>query len=528
MIAIPGWAFASAFTEIVRSPQRIEDARWSSELPYFRWLHAQLPEPFFHTQAFLMFLLVVAVAYWMVPRRWNTARVWLLVIASFHFYAAWNASLALLVTITTLADYGLARLIEHCQRPRLRKILLFGSVGMNLGVLCYFKYRGFFLNELHALVGQLGFDAGYRTLSPLDILVPFGISFYTFEAISYTVDVYRRKIHAERSLPHFLLFILFFPHLVAGPIVRAGDFLHQAHRIKRWNWLRVQIGLQLFLLGVFKKLAIADRMAVFTDGTTGSPGPFLMPELHNTSALWLAVLAYALRIYCDFSGYSDMALGLAHLFGYKLTQNFNMPYLAVNVSDFWRRWHISLSTWLRDYVFIPIGGSRVGEWATNRNLMITMLLGGLWHGANWTYVVWGALHGFLLIVHRQFRSWCDTQPALRDALQTTLGTALRIILTFSCVTLCWVFFRPEWDKSITMLQRMFGLYQGLPLPLHNRSLWYTAIFMLVCHLIVARGVWQKIWNRAPASVLGLGYAVCLILALVLAPDGGKSFIYFTF
>lgn len=435
MIVIPGWSFATAYTEIARSPERIETARWSAELPYFQWLHRQLPEPFFHTQAFLLFFLVVAVAYWLVPRKWNTARVWLLVIASFHFYAAWNASLALLVTITTLADYAFARMIEKAERPRLRKFLLFSSIGMNLGVLCYFKYRGFFLNELHTLLGHFGFDAGYRTLSPMDILVPFGISFYTFEAISYTVDVYRRKIKAERSLPHFLLFILFFPHLVAGPIVRAGDFLRQAHRVKRWNWLRVQIGLQLFLLGVFKKLAIADRMAVFTDGPVGSPGPLLMPELHNTSALWLALLAYALRIYCDFSGYSDMALGLAHMFGYKLTQNFNMPYLAANVSEFWHRWHISLSTWLRDYVFIPLGGSRSTTWFTNRNLLITMLLGGLWHGANWTYVLWGALHGMLLIIHRQFRAWCEDKDRLNRCLQSSTGTALRMFVTFASVTM---------------------------------------------------------------------------------------------
>jgi D-alanyl-lipoteichoic acid acyltransferase DltB (MBOAT superfamily) len=528
MIATPGPGFASAVADAVKSPDRIEAARWAAELPYFRWLHAQLPEPFFHTQAFLLFLLVVAVAYWTVPRRWNTVRVWLLVVASFHFYAAWNASLALLVTVTTLADYALARLMDRTETQRHRRLLMFASVGMNLGVLCYFKYRGFFLNELHALVGRFGFDAGYQTLSPLDILVPFGISFYTFEAISYAVDVYRRKVKAETSLPHFLLFILFFPHLVAGPIVRAGDFLRQAHRVKRWNWLRVQIGLQLFLLGVFKKLAIADRMAVFTDGAGGVPGPFLAPELHNTSALWLAVLAYALRIYCDFSGYSDMALGLAHLFGYKLTQNFNMPYLAANVSEFWRRWHVSLSTWLRDYVFIPLGGSRGGAWATNRNLLLTMVLGGLWHGANWTYVVWGLLHGLLLILHRQFRAWAEARPTVDAYLKTWLGTAARVAVTFVAVSLCWVFFRPEWDKAIEMFRRMLGWHDGLTLPLHNRSLWYTALFILFCHVLVAKGLWQKLWERAPAAVLGVGYAVCLTVAMVLAPDGGKTFIYFTF
>ena len=521
-------AIGQTVEELRRSPDRIETARWASEWPYFRWLHEQLPEPFFHTQGFLLFFLVVAIAYWLTPRRFNTSRVWLLVIASFHFYAAWNASLALLVTVTTLADFLFARWMDSSQRPRLRKAIVWASVCMNLGVLCYFKYRGFFLNELHESLGRFGLDANYSKLNPMDILVPFGISFYTFEAISYAVDVYKRKIRAERSLPHFLLFILFFPHLVAGPIVRAGDFLRQAHRRKRWNWLRVQIGLQLFLLGAFKKLAIADRMAVFTDGTAGQPGPFLNPEFYSTGALWLALMAYALRIYCDFSGYSDMAIGTAHMFGYKLARNFNMPYLSANVSEFWRRWHISLSTWLRDYVFIPLGGSRGSGWATNRNLLITMVLGGLWHGANWTYIVWGLLHGTMLIAHRQFRAWCETKPVVEAYLNTWVGTASRVFVTYICVSLCWVFFRPEWGKAIVMLERMFGLYEGMTLPLHNRSLWYTVVFVLMCHLLVARGYWQKIWERAPASVLGAGYAVCLITAMVLAPDSGKSFIYFTF
>src|SRR5262245_16224117 len=259
-----------------------------------------------------------------------------------------------------------------------------------------------------------------------------------------------------------MLFILFFPHLVAGPIVRAGDFLRQAHRVKRWNWVRVQVGVQLFLLGVFKKLAIADRMAVFSDPVFADPG------VHNTAAVWLAVLAYTLRICCDFSGYSDMALGLAHLLGFRLTQNFFMPYLSPNVSEFWRRWHVSLSTWLRDYLFIPLGGSRGSTWQTNRNLMITMALGGLWHGANWTYVVWGVLHGLMLVGHRQFRAYCEARPRLDAALQSYPGTAVRVFVTFSCVSLCWVFFRPNWDQAVTMLERMFSIVDGKTLLLHNR------------------------------------------------------------
>lgn len=506
---------------------------------YFRWLHDLLPKPFFHTQGFLAFLLLCLMVYWLIPRRWQIVRVWVLVVASFHFYAAWSKDLAFLVLTTTVIDYCLGRLIDAFSRHRWRMLFMISSILMNLGILCYFKYRGFFLNELHELLLAAGRDPGFARLdmAVLAAFVPFGISFYTFEAISYAVDVYKGKIRAERSLPRFLLFILFFPHLVSGPIVRAGDFLTQAKRIKRFNWVRVQVGVQLFLMGAFKKMAIADRMAVFSDPIMNDP------QNYNTGLCWLAVLAYALRIYCDFSGYSDMAVGAAHLFGYKLTNNFNMPYLAANVSEFWRRWHISLSTWLRDYVFIPLGGSRGSKWATDRNLMITMLLGGLWHGAAWSYVVWGAAHGLLLVIHRHFREWASQRPQLDAFLQSLPGTMLRILLTFVAVAICWVFFQPNFvydpahpdrilnglERAGVMLERMFWLHQGgLSLPLHNRSLWYTFGFVLFCHILVATGLWQRIHARLPAPVLGFGYAVCLCVTLVLAPDGGENFIYFVF
>src|SRR5207302_4912204 len=213
----------------------------------------------------------------------------------------------------------------------------------------------------------------HASMSPLEIILPIGISFYTFEAINYTIDVYRKRVPAERNLANFLLFITFFPHLVAGPIVRARDFLPQIHRRKRWSWPRMQLGVEYVLMGLFKKLAIADRMAVFVDPV------FADPSAYRSEAVWVAMLAYALQIYGDFSGYTDMALGIAHMFGYKLAQNFNMPLVASSITDFWRRWHMSLSSWLRDYVFIPLGGSRGGGWLVFRNLLITMTLCGLWH-----------------------------------------------------------------------------------------------------------------------------------------------------
>ncbi len=513
--------FAEAAQNAAKVKTAEDVARESAPL-YFQWLHDLLPAPFFHTQAFLIFFAGVFCLYWMIPRRWQMTRICLLVVASFHFYAAWSFELAFLVTGTTFADYLFGRAMGGLQQRRWRLAIMWTSIAMNLGILCYFKYRGFFLNELYDGLSRIGYDPGYQKLNPLSLFIPFGISFYTFEAISYAVDVYKRKIPPEKSLPRFLLFILFFPHLVAGPIVRAGDFLTQTRRPKRWNWVRAQVGVQLFLMGCFKKMAIADRMAMFCDPV------FQNPENYGTGTCWLAVLAYSLRIYCDFSGYSDMALGLAHLLGYKLTTNFNMPYIAQNVSEFWRRWHISLSTWLRDYVFIPLGGSRGGRWLNYRNLMLTMVLGGLWHGAAWGYILWGVAHGLMLVIHKQYQGYCSTRPQLDALLHTWAGTVWRVFFTFFCVSLCWVLFQPDFEKALAMYRQLFQIRSGSPLPLSNKSLWITAAFVLLCHLLVRLGIWERIYARLPAPVLGTGYAVCLCTAMLLAPDAGTTFIYFQF
>lgn len=513
---------AEAATDAEKVAEATAKAAHDAAPYYFQQLHNLLPAPFFHTQAFLAFFAVVMAVYWLIPRRWQMARIWVLVVASFHFYAAWSYELAFLVAGTTVADYLFARAMGAVKRQGFRRLIMFTSIGMNLSILCYFKYRGFFLNELFDGMRKLGMEPGYEKMNPLAIFIPFGISFYTFEAISYAVDVYRRKIEPEKSLPRFLLFILFFPHLVAGPIVRAGDFLVQTRRPKRWNWLRVQVGVQLFLIGAFKKMAIADRMALFCDPV------FKNPEHYNSVAVWFAVLAYAVRIYCDFSGYSDMALGAAHLLGYKLTTNFNMPYLAANVTDFWRRWHISLSTWLRDYVFIPLGGSRGSRWFNYRNLLITMVVGGLWHGAAWGYILWGLAHGLMLVGHKQFKDFCADKPRLIAFLETAFGTGLRILFTFTCVSLCWVLFQPDLSKALAVYGKLFHIQRGATVPLHNSSLWCTVILLFGCQWLVRSGAWAWVYQRLPAPVLGTGYAVCLCAALVLAPDNGTTFIYFQF
>lgn len=472
----------------------------------------------FCSREFLFFFLAILVVYWLLP--WHRVRVGLLLVSSFAFYASWNKWLACLICVTTTADYLIARLLDLTATPHRRKILLLLSLSVNLGLLVYFKYANFFLESLQEALHAAGFSASIPVLS---VLLPVGISFYTFEAISYTVDVYQHRIRAEPNLGHFMLFILFFPHLIAGPIVRARDFLPQVRRRKRWSWGRFNLGVQFFLMGAFKKVVLADRMAVLVDPV------FADPSLYTTSTLWMATLAWALQVYCDFSGYTDMALGCAHLLGYKLTRNFNMPYLAPNIAEFWRRWHISLSSWLRDYVFIPLGGSRGTRWQTCRNLLLTMVLGGLWHGARWPYVVFGVLQGILLMVHRSFREFCAGRPRLEQFLQTSTGTALRAAFTFLCFCATLVIFRcPTVAQGTAMLRAMLLPTPGLSQPFSLVQLGFAVAVVVLCHALVKIGVWQRMAAQLPVSMIGLGQALVVSLVVMLAVGGGRAFVYFQF
>ncbi|HJZ90489.1 MAG TPA: MBOAT family O-acyltransferase [Gemmataceae bacterium] len=472
----------------------------------------------FCTQQFLFFFVIVFSAYWAIP--WVRPRVWLLLAASYYFYSSWNADLARLIFLTTVCDFFIARGMDATAVPWRRRALLLLSIVGNLSVLCYFKYANFFLDSLRTALTAAGAQS---SLPVLNVVLPIGISFYTFEAISYTVDVYRGRIRAERRLDHFLLFILFFPHLVAGPIVRARDFLPQVYRPKCLTWPRMAVGGRLILLGVFKKLAIADRMALLADPVFVDPGRF------ESGVVWLAAVAYAIQVYCDFSGYSDIALGTARLLGYRLAVNFNLPFAAVNMADLWRRWHISLSTWIRDYVFFPLGGSRGSEWRTAFNLLLAMTLCGLWHGAAWTFVAWGTLNGVFLLVHRHFAAWADDKAALRSALDSGPGTFARVALTFLTFTLGVVVFRsPSFHSALTFLGRLFAPAGGEGSPVPVVTFWAIAAIVAAGHVIGSGWPGAALANRFPAPVRGLAYASVLFLALVLAPVNGKVFVYFQF
>jgi alginate O-acetyltransferase complex protein AlgI len=466
----------------------------------------------FPTVEFLAFFSVVFPIYWFITRhRWRMG--WLL-LASCAFYMSWNPWLILLILFSASVDYGAALALERMQSPGWRRCLLIGSITANLGLLAYFKYVNFFLDSAGSLMGWCGVE---MPAFVVNVTLPLGISFYTFETISYVVDVYLKRSKAVRNLLDYALFIMFFPHLVAGPIVRPRDFLPQLGRIKRFDWNRLYLGARFFVLGLIKKSIIADHL-----GQLVVDPVFKDPAGYGTWATWLAVLGYTVQIYCDFSGYSDMAIGLAHALGFKLPNNFMSPYLAVNIADFWRRWHISLSTWLRDYLYKPLGGNRGGTFLTYRNLILVMLLGGLWHGANWTFVAWGLYHGVLLALHKAI-------PWPRQ-LATPPGRIVCVAATFLLVVVGWVFFRAQtFGQAGTVLIHMFTPTDGLSL----RPA--AELLVVVCLGLTFLGAWigthvnlAGAERRIPAPVMGAALAAVILFALLLFPEDCRTFIYFQF
>lgn len=472
----------------------------------------------FCSQSFLVFVVFVLAAYWSIAS--TRIRTILLVVASFWFYASWNVRLAAIVLGWSTLDFALGLALEATPRGRAKRGVLIGGIALNLGLLGYFKYTGFLIDSIAGALATIGLE---RTFATASVLAPIGISFFTFEAINYLVDVHQGKIRAERNVFSFLLFISFFPHLIAGPIVRAGDFLPQIGRYKRRDWSRIRLGCEIFLIGLFKKLAIADRMATFADPAFASPDRF------GSQALWIAAIAYAVQIYCDFSGYTDMAIGCAHLFGFKLKPNFNAPYASLSIAEFWRRWHISLSTWLRDYLFIPLGGSRGSFFKTARNLTITMTLGGLWHGASWTFVVWGVVHGLLLVAHRGVRAFRSHFVAIDRAFASLPGIVLCWLLTTLTLVITWIPFRAaSFSNAIDFLGGLFvpRAGRGVPLPVDRFAILLAIV--LIEHAFRVRKPKRATVDRIPAAAVGFGYAALLSIALLLAPSETKAFIYFQF
>ena len=439
----------------------------------------------------------------------------LLLLASYVFYGWWNWKCCFLMLGLTLVAHFCAL---HMALPRRKAVLTLGVV-FPLLVLGVFKYFNFFVDSFCQAFGIARAGA-------LNILLPVGISFYTFQSLSYTIDVSRGRIEPERDFVNTALYIAFFPQLVAGPIVKAGDFIPQLHEERNISLQTLAPGGQIFAFGLFKKIVLADNLSVLVDAVHQAPAAY------SGLTLLLAAYAYAIQIYCDFSGYSDMAVGCAKILGYDLARNFNLPYLSRNVSEFWKRWHISLGTWLQQYLYIPLGGNRKGTGRTYLNLMLTMLIGGLWHGADWTFVVWGGLHGLALCVHKAWDKWRRSRGAAKSG---PLGTALSVLLTFHWAAFCFVFFR---SNSIgTAAGMIAGIFTMRPGVTHI-AFWAVAALALVGLASLAACLRSRKSGSAPegfypladlGTVRGLTlFFTFLGLTLALGYTGQSPFIYFQF
>lgn len=459
---------------------------------------------------FLIFLLAVLAVTWAAGKR-RRLRNGFLLAASYYFYAYWDYRFCALLLISTLVDFYVAGRMGACRSPGQRRAWLIVSLTVNLGVLGFFKYANFFIDSARPLVESLGMQA-----STLNVILPVGISFYTFQTLSYTIDVYRGKLLPHRSLLDFALYVAFFPQLVAGPIVRAGSLLPQLVSVPPFSRRRFYGGFQQLLRGAVKKVVIADRLAESVDVV------FSGVDLYSSVTVWIAVIAYAGQIYYDFSGYSDMAIGIAKLLGYRFPANFRHPYLATSMSDFWHRWHITLSAWLRDYLYIPLGGSRGTLRSTERNLMLTMTLGGLWHGAAITYVLWGIWHGAALVVERSHMTvWRAIPASLRWA-----GVMLVVLMG-------WVLFRsPDWAMVLPIYERLW-------LPFLSRTdspriLWLPPLTLLMLAIMfLEHAVWSTRLRRCmrlPADAWYSPAATAMMIwtLLLYAPRDFRPFVYFQF
>lgn len=434
----------------------------------------------FNSFQFLVFFPAVTLVYFIVPKK--IRYIWLLA-ASYFFYMCWNVKYCILIAASTLITWLCSLLLAKTNRVKGKKLILAGGLLSNLGILFLFKYFDFFLSNLNRLLQGFHLTA---VSNPFSFLLPVGISFYTFQALGYLIDVYRGETETERNLLRYALFVSFFPQLVAGPIERSNSLLKQLRNVdkmKLWNYERVASGFVLMVWGLFQKMVIADRLALFVDTVFGNV------YACGTVELLLGAAAFSFQIYCDFAGYSSVAIGAARVMGFELMENFNTPYFAVSIADFWHRWHISLSTWFRDYVYIPLGGNRCGKGRRYINVLVTFLASGLWHGASWSYVVWGGLHGLYQVVGdavKPVRIWFVNKFGVKT--ETESCHAGRVFLTFCLTAFAWIFFRAESLRdALYYLVRMFTRWN--PWVLFDKSLYtwgldVTEVHILVCALAV--------------------------------------------
>jgi alginate O-acetyltransferase complex protein AlgI len=438
-------------------------------------------------------------------------------LASYLFYAAWNPPFIILLWVSTVVDWYAAQKLVHAQKQSARRLWMLLSVVVNLGMLAYFKYGTFMLENFQLLMAGFGID---YTPPAWDIILPVGISFYTFATLSYTLDIYLRRAEPARNFLDYALFVTFFPHLVAGPIMRPTELVPQFEQERKANAPMIRFGLALMTLGLFQKVVLADT--------------FLAPaaeKIFDGKAVpgfldaWMGTLAFSGQIFCDFAGYSTTAIGAALCLGFAMPDNFRFPYAAIGFSDFWRRWHITLSSWLRDYLYIPLGGNRHGPARTYMALMLTMLLGGLWHGASWTFVVWGGLHGLYLSFERVLK---NRFSGYRPGPWALFGFGM---LTYLLINITWVFFRAEsFGKAWTVLSGMFGGNAGAKPILSTYyllSVFLIVLAIVITHWRMRERTLEMAVAKIPAVVLSVALGI-MAFAIIIAQGDGSAFIYFQF
>ncbi len=464
----------------------------------------------FNSWKFAAFMIVVGIAYALLQRRLRVQNAMLLV-ASYYFYGCWDYRFLALLMFSTCVDFVVAHRIDASEGAA-RKRWLGVSLGVNLSILGFFKYFGFFVQSLSDLLAAVGIHV---SLPVLHVVLPMGISFYTFQALAYTIDVYRGQTKPCRSFLDFALYSCFFPQLVAGPIERPNHLMPQISSPRRPTWTDMDVGIGLLIQGLFKKIVIADNLAEIANPI------FDNPRAHEPADLVCAALAFTFQIYGDFSGYSDMARGVARLLGFDVTLNFKVPYASRSPSEFWQRWHVSLSAWLRDYVYISLGGNRGSGFTTARNLMLTMLLGGLWHGASWHFVAWGAYHGALLVIYRLLGRYFRWVPKMPGAVAAWL---LMSVLTVEG----WILFRAETMSDVWYMTTHLGFAFGE----HTASKFSELLFFALPLVLLDLYVWFKsdllAWVRLPLGVRELAYLTAICLMILFAVRTPTEFIYFQF
>ena len=475
----------------------------------------------FNSWEFILLFLITAVLYFKLSYKYG---VILLLISSYVFYIYWRWDFALVMLGVTLINFYTSIQIDRSQNKNVKKVWLYTSIALSLLPLFYFKYANFFIDNANSVLTFIDSDTKFSTLN---LLLPVGISFFTFQAMSYSLDIYFNKTKIENNIVNFTVFVAFFPQLVAGPIERSSQLLSQFKVKHHFNKEYFLQGSKLFIWGLFKKVVIADRLALYVDKV------YETPEAYSGLTLSVATLFFAVQIYCDFSGYSDMAIGTARALGFKLMQNFNLPYFASSIADFWRRWHISLSSWFGDYVYKPLGGSRVIYWKWLRNILIVFIVSGFWHGANWTFIIWGTLHAFYYFIE----SWGDTflKKIHFEYIKNTRGYKFfKVGVVFLATCYAWVYFR---SNSVTdafiITKRIFNNWGE-----HYYFGASTVTFTLSCILIVFIFAFQLLQYNGIASlyfsksrvhpILETGWYLLLLLGISLLGLSSNSFIYFQF